>query len=85
MIEWEHPEFGLLRVFFDSADVPIAVEFDLFTPDSERCQIMVELRERREALRIDGCVSVSALDGATGATPDPENWRDCKELLNEGI
>jgi len=65
LIEWEHPEFGELRVFFDEADVPIAVEFDLFTPDSEKRQILAEVAERREFMQLDRCVSVSALDEAT--------------------
>ena len=65
MIEWEHPEFGELRVFFDEDDYPVAVEFDLFTPDSEKMSILAEIDTRRESLELAGCVSVSALDGAT--------------------
>jgi len=53
----EHPEFGELRVFWRWVASspwswriePFAVEFDLFTPDSEK----VLLREMIESLRMD--------------------------------
>ena len=51
LIEWEHPQYGTLGVLFDG-DLPVAVEFDLFTPDSEKAVINLELAERRARVKL---------------------------------
>ncbi len=64
VIEWEHPDHGLVRVFWRVVAakhggltcVPTAVEFDLFTPASEQARMTEELL----AIRVDRSVSVSA-------------------------
>ena len=64
MVEYEHAEFGTARVCFDWREslegtlrwVPVAVEFDLFTPDSEKEALTRDL----ERVRVDMPISVSA-------------------------
>ena len=70
----EHPDYGLARVLFRRVRgwkagwrwEPTGVEFDLFTPDSEKAELMRMLREEVEADRIDRSSSVRGLDGLRG-------------------
>ncbi len=65
-VEYEHPDHGVVRVFFrwessvgpGSRWVPMGVEFDLFTPDSE-CEALQALLED---VRLDRSISVSAVE-----------------------
>ncbi len=62
--DYEHPDHGLVRVFYrwvpqDHEEFtwePYAVEFDLFTSNSEREALLKEL----VSVRVDKSVSVSA-------------------------
>ena len=68
--EYEHAEYGIVRVGYKEIDgpdgpmrLPCAVEFDLFTPDSERAWLTRSL----EDVILDVHSSVSAFD-RTGET-----------------
>jgi len=73
VVEFEHPRFGSARVFFrwratkcqSFRWIPVAVEFDLFTPESE----VAGLTEALESLRVDRSISVSALEFDDGGLP----------------
>ena len=61
-VEYEHPEYGILRVLFrwehlewSSRRVVAAVEFDLFTPHSERVALLKGMR----GVSLDRSISVS--------------------------
>ena len=66
----EHPDYGIARVFFRWVESthggwtnePYGVEFDLFTPDSEKIVLLELLLEEQPADRIDRSVSVSAFE-----------------------
>ncbi len=65
--DWEHPDWGTVRVFYrwtateyGFSNVAVAVEFDLFTPVSEQTAMVLDLRSRNQAVRVDRSVSVSA-------------------------
>ena len=72
--EWEHPDYGIVRVFWRWTTLngwsyfnePVAVEFDLFTPDSEKRQMLADLAETADRVRIDRSISVST------PTPTPD-------------
>ena len=64
--ELEHPDYGTVRVFWRWVKMspwswsisPVAIEFDLFTPDSEKRALLDML----DLVRIDRSVSVSATE-----------------------
>jgi len=70
LAEYEHPDHGLVRVFWRWEPAtppewkwcPVIVEFDLFTPDSEQEALLEEL----VAVRVDKSVSVSASEERRG-------------------
>ena len=87
--ELEHPEYGTLRVFWrweyapdgnSGHPIPVAIEFDLFTPDSEKEVILHDLRMRRSPDRIDSTVRVTASE-AEADTAFTRVVIDPKDLL----
>ena len=78
--EWEHPDWGIVRVFYrwettnglSWYKVSVAVEFDLFTPDSEVAAMALDLRSRNESARVDRSLACAPPRTEDGAAPTNE-------------